>query len=126
MPENEARPARKRQRVATSAPGPSHTKATTAAGSHRPRRGSTVAAPARARATADATPGRRDQRLRAAIDALSDQLYIVDAASMRFVDANRLAVRLSGYSQAEIGHIGPAELTNYSPEASRAFCDLVL
>jgi diguanylate cyclase (GGDEF)-like protein/PAS domain S-box-containing protein len=164
MPENEARPARKRQRVATAAPGSARGKSrrptavdapaagaglgkqargarsvrtppgpsvppaaavpATPAGSHRARRGSTVGAGAKARG--DAGAGRRDRRMRAAIDALSDQLYIVDVASMRFVDANRLAVRLSGYSQAEIGGIGPAELTNFSPEASRAFCDLVV
>ena len=60
------------------------------------------------------------------MDALSDQLYVLDVDAMTFVDANRGAVQLSGYSLAEISRMGPEHLTDLSADASRGLCEVVL
>ena len=50
------------------------------------------------------------QRFRRALDAIGDAILLLDHASMRYVDANAAACRLSGYSRDELLALGPADL----------------
>ena len=48
------------------------------------------------------------QNFRAAMDASADAIYLVDRASMRFVDVNAAACRMQGQTREELLALGPA------------------
>lgn len=50
------------------------------------------------------------QRFRDAMDTTAQGVFLVDRASMRFVDANAAACRLSGYRREHLLELGPAAL----------------
>ena len=50
------------------------------------------------------------QRFRDAMDTTTQGVFLVDRASMRFVDANAAACRLSGYRREHLLELGPAAL----------------
>src|SRR5581483_1688097 len=53
----------------------------------------------------------RKDVLRAAVNASSDAIFVVDLETLRFVDANDAAVRLLGYSLADLLARGPADVS---------------
>src|SRR5476651_1045603 len=58
---------------------------------------------------------RRDLlRFRAALDASGDAIFLVDIATMQFVDTNFAATRMLGYSREELLALGPADLSRQS------------
>jgi len=59
------------------------------------------------------------ERFRAAIDTSTDMIYLVDPASLKFVDVNRTAVDASGLSREELLQRGPAETLDMDPEELR-------
>jgi len=50
-------------------------------------------------------------RLRAAVDASSDAIFVLDLQSMRFVDANDGATRMLGYTWSEFLHMAPWDIS---------------
>ena len=50
------------------------------------------------------------QRFRDAMDTTTQGVFLLDRASMRFVDANAAACRLSGYRREQLLELGPAAL----------------
>ena len=50
------------------------------------------------------------QRFRDAMDTTTDGVFLLDRASMQFVDANASACRLSGYRREQLLELGPADL----------------
>ena len=50
------------------------------------------------------------QRFRAAMDMSGDAIYLVDRATMRFVDVNQTACTRTGYSREELLRMGPQDL----------------
>jgi len=50
------------------------------------------------------------QRFRDAMDATTQGIFLVDRASMRYVDANAAACRMSGYTREQLLELGPAAL----------------
>ena len=50
------------------------------------------------------------QRFRDAMDTTTQGVFLLDRASMRFVDANAAACRLSGYGREQLLELGPAAL----------------
>ena len=78
-------------------------------------------------AIADAGAARDLPRLRAALDASGDAIFIIDVASMQFVDVNAAATYMFGYSREELFAIGPADLSRQSRERlSAKYNDLIL
>jgi diguanylate cyclase (GGDEF)-like protein/PAS domain S-box-containing protein len=58
---------------------------------------------------------RRDLlRFRAALDASSDAIFLVDVATMQFADTNFAATQMLGYSREELLAMGPANLSKQS------------
>jgi PAS domain S-box-containing protein len=55
------------------------------------------------------------QRFRRAIDGMRQGIVLVDRASMRVVDANAAASRLTGYAPAELRDMAPAQLFADAP-----------
>ena len=68
------------------------------------------------------------QRFRRALDATRDAILLLDRASMRYVDANAAACRLSGYSRDELLALCPADLAaDAATQASIAeVCDALI
>ena len=68
------------------------------------------------------------QRFRQALDATRDAILLLDRASMRYVDANAAACRLSGYSRDELLAMCPADLAaDAATQASIAeVCDALI
>ncbi len=50
------------------------------------------------------------QRFRDAMDTTTQGVFLLDRASMQFVDANAAACRLSGYGREQLLELGPADL----------------
>ena len=63
------------------------------------------------------------RRFRAAMDATADAIFLVDHATLAFVDANATACRLTGYTRAELLHLGGPDLAPASPERLRGLSD---
>jgi PAS domain S-box-containing protein len=57
------------------------------------------------------------RRFRAALDSSADAIFLIEYATMRFVDVNESACTVLGYSRAELLALGPADLM---PHVSRA------
>ncbi|MCU0868110.1 MAG: PAS domain S-box protein [Burkholderiales bacterium] len=51
-------------------------------------------------------------RFRAALDIAADGIFLVDRATMRFVDVNETACRMLGYTRDELLRIGPVEIND--------------
>lgn len=66
------------------------------------------------------------RRFRAAMDTSSDQIYLVDRATMRFVDVNGGAVQRTGYSREELLTMGPHQLVAASREDLEQTYDAVI
>ena len=56
------------------------------------------------------------QRFRLAMDDSADMIVLVDRATMRFVDVNRTACTLLGYSREELLAMGPQDVLPFSRE----------
>ena len=72
---------------------------------------------------------RRDEalrRFRAAMDATADQIYLVDRASMRFIDVNEAACRTQGHSRDELLRLGPSGVLSASLEELERIYDSVI
>ncbi len=68
-------------------------------------------------AEADALPphaGRDLLRFRAALDASSDAIFLVEVATMQFADTNLAATHMLGYTREELLAMGPADLSKQS------------
>jgi diguanylate cyclase (GGDEF)-like protein/PAS domain S-box-containing protein len=66
------------------------------------------------------------RRFRLALDNSADLILLIDRASMLYVDANRTACRLLGYSREELLTLGPQDLLPASREdLARAYDDLI-
>ncbi|MEC5215959.1 diguanylate cyclase (GGDEF)-like protein/PAS domain S-box-containing protein [Actimicrobium sp. GrIS 1.19] len=50
------------------------------------------------------------QRFRSAMDASADAIMLIDCATLRFIEVNATACRMSGYSHAELMELGPVGL----------------
>lgn len=57
------------------------------------------------------------QRFRDAMDMSGDAIYLVDRATMRFVDVNRTACERMGYTREELLQMGPQNLLRESRQA---------
>ena len=79
-----------------------------------------AAEPRAGKAAASANGAGDVARLRGALDATSDAIFIVDVESLRFVDMNLAAIRMFGYSRDELLNMGPADLSKISPQRLRA------
>ena len=65
-------------------------------------------------------------RFRAAIDMCGDAIYLVDRASMRFVDVNQTACDRVGYTRAELLKMGPQDLlTAGRDELERVYDEVI-
>src|SRR5579885_2469941 len=53
-------------------------------------------------------------RLRAAVDASSDAIFVIDVETVRFVDVNDTATSRLGYARAELLELGPADISPHS------------
>ena len=60
--------------------------------------------------------------LSAAFDAMTEQVYVLDVLSQRYVYSNRAAQLLSGYTPEEIAEVGPAHFLDQSEDEVRLFC----
>ena len=66
------------------------------------------------------------QRFRLAMDESADMIVLIDRASMRFVDVNRTACALLGYSREELLALGPQDVLPLSrAELERAYDGLI-
>jgi PAS domain S-box-containing protein len=65
-------------------------------------------------------------QLRCAVDACADSLYIVDRATMRFVDVNATATTRTGYTRAELLQMGPHDLVRLERAALERIYDEVI
>ncbi|HZQ73166.1 MAG TPA: EAL domain-containing protein [Burkholderiales bacterium] len=63
------------------------------------------------------------KRFRLAMDSSADMIVLIDRASMRFVDVNRTACRLLGYSRDELLALGPQDVLPVSREQLEATYD---
>jgi diguanylate cyclase (GGDEF)-like protein/PAS domain S-box-containing protein len=71
------------------------------------------------RGTAALSPRQMEQallRFRAAMDISGDSIYLVDRATMRFVDVNQTACTRTGYTREELLGMGPQDLIKTSRE----------
>ncbi len=50
------------------------------------------------------------ERFRLAMDVAAEGIYLIDPATLRFVDANETGCRMLGYSRAELLRLGPADV----------------
>ena len=66
------------------------------------------------------------QRFRDAMDRSGDSIYLVDRATMRFVDVNRTACERMGYSREELLLMGPQDLLAGSREEIERLYDEVI
>ncbi len=66
------------------------------------------------------------RRFRVAMDATEDAIYIVDRASMRFVDVNASASRMLGLTRDEIMESGPEGVLQMSREELAAIYDTLI
>ncbi len=60
------------------------------------------------------------------MDISGDAIYLVDRATMRFLDVNRTACERMGYSRDELLHMGPQDLLNKSREVIERMYDEVI
>ena len=70
--------------------------------------------PAAEAATAPPHACRDLLRFRAALDASSDAIFLVDVPTMLFAETNLAATHMLGYTREELLAMGPADLSNYS------------
>src|SRR5581483_5142100 len=63
------------------------------------------------------------KRFRLAMDSSADMIVLIDRVSMRFVDVNRTACRLLGYSRDELLALGPQDVLPVSREQLEATYD---
>jgi diguanylate cyclase (GGDEF)-like protein/PAS domain S-box-containing protein len=66
------------------------------------------------------------QRFRDAMDISGDAIYLVDRATMRFVDVNQTACKRMGYSREELLGMGPQDLLKDSRENIERLYDEVI
>ncbi len=67
------------------------------------------------------------ERFRAAVDNSSDQVFLIDRESMRFIDANTSACSALGYSREELLAMGPQDIKpDYDPQVLEEDLDKVL
>ena len=66
------------------------------------------------------------QRFRDAMDISGDAIYLVDRATMRFVDVNRTACLRMGYSREELLQMGPQDLLDEKREKIEKLYDEVI
>ena len=59
------------------------------------------------------------QRFRDAMDMSGDAIYLVDRATMRFVDVNRTACLRMGYSREELLQMGPQDLLDQGKQGRK-------
>jgi diguanylate cyclase (GGDEF)-like protein/PAS domain S-box-containing protein len=59
------------------------------------------------------------QRFRMALDSSIDAVYLIDRATMRFIDANETATKTLGYSRDELLALGPQDLKPDAGELER-------
>ncbi len=70
--------------------------------------------------------GEELQRFRAAMDATSDAIYLVDRATMKFIDVNEAACRMRGQTREEILAFGPHGVLSQSREELERAYDAVI
>jgi PAS domain S-box-containing protein len=66
------------------------------------------------------------RRFRAAMDATSDAIYLVDRASMRFIDVNEAACRMQSRTREELLALGPVGLLSLPREELERTYDSVI
>src|SRR5580765_5817419 len=66
------------------------------------------------------------QRFRDAMDMSGDAIYLVNRATMRFVDVNQTACQRMGYSREELLEMGPQDLLRDSRENIERLYDDVI
>lgn len=69
---------------------------------------------------------RTSRHLRAAINASTDVIMLIDPESLQYVDTNDAATHLLGYSRHEILSMGPSDLSARSPDELRASYDTLI
>ncbi len=75
----------------------------------------------------DGTPtDEQVRRFRAAMDMSGDAIYLVDRATMRFVDVNQTACTRTGYTREELLRMGPQDLIKTSRESLERDYDEVI
>ncbi|HZR68226.1 MAG TPA: PAS domain S-box protein [Burkholderiales bacterium] len=66
------------------------------------------------------------QRFRLAMDNSADMIVLIDRATMRFIDVNRTACRLLGYSREELLQMGPHDVLPVGrEELERSYDELI-
>ena len=65
-------------------------------------------------------------RFRAALDASSDAIFLVDVATMQFADTNFAATRMLGYTREQLLTMGPADLSKQSRARLHAKYDALI
>lgn len=63
------------------------------------------------------------QRFRTAMDATADGIFLIDRATLRFVELNATACSLSGYTREELLRLGPGDLGSGEPDAVRVIVE---
>ncbi|MGJ7542011.1 EAL domain-containing response regulator [Variovorax sp. LT1R16] len=63
------------------------------------------------------------QRFRTAMDATADGIFLIDRATLRFVEVNATACSLTGYTREELFLRGPIDLGIGEPDAVRAIVE---
>jgi diguanylate cyclase (GGDEF)-like protein/PAS domain S-box-containing protein len=66
------------------------------------------------------------QRFRTAMDATADAIFLVNRASMRFVEINETACAMLGYTREELFEAGPARIGAVAPEELAAEYDSII
>lgn len=66
------------------------------------------------------------RRFRAAMDAVADAIYLIDRASMRFIDVNAAACRSHGRTREELLSLGPHRLLSIPREKLERAYDAVI
>ncbi|MDM0087096.1 MULTISPECIES: EAL domain-containing protein [unclassified Variovorax] len=66
------------------------------------------------------------QRFRTAMDATADGIFLIDRATLRFVELNATACSLTGYSREELLQRGPADLGDGEVDAVRTIVEDVV
>jgi len=66
------------------------------------------------------------QRFRTAMDATADGIFLVERASMRFIEVNVTACAMLGYTREELLALGPGQLTPESGVRPEDACDEII
>jgi diguanylate cyclase (GGDEF)-like protein/PAS domain S-box-containing protein len=65
-------------------------------------------------------------RFRAAMDMSGDEIYLTDRATMRFIDVNETACKVTGYTREEMLKLGPRDLWLGEPDRFERLYDEVI